>query len=570
MMDDSESVASAAVSYPLSDTQRHGILVLGMHRSGTSAVTRMMNFLGADLATGLMPPAADNPRGFWESRELMEIHDELLATGGSRWDDWQPFSLPNQTSEFKSAIRSRLVDFLQREFASSQLFVIKDPRICRFVPIWLEALRSFSAQPLAVIPVRHPFDVAHSLLQRDGIPFTKGCLLWLRHVVEAERTTRQIRRGFVSYERLVENWHAEAAQLSTKLGMSWSRPIQEAATGISKFLTADLRHHATPPQELAGRTDIVNWIRRAHQAIADLMTTGENETRYRELDQVRAEFDNACLAFGDLIRAEREESAQEALSTVIVATRGDFDARISDVEQHVEYLADTVSQQGEQTHDAIDQIRQNLAANRTDIDQLRNGYEKAIAGVRGVQAELQNQRHRSLRERLRRAFRKLHQVTKPIEKTFRIGRELTIGLVTFRWLRLNRHDVRLFFYKKRLIATGLFDAEWYLQQYPDVAAAKLDPLNHWLQFGVADGRNPNPYFDTSWYLQQHPHVAQQGQNPLVHYLRRGAEQGLNPSPTFRTRLYFQQHQELRETHQNPLAHFLANQAGHDRCSTEAA
>jgi hypothetical protein len=76
--------------------------------------------------------------------------------------------------------------------------------------------------------------------------------------------------------------------------------------------------------------------------------------------------------------------------------------------------------------------------------------------------------------------------------------------------------------------SGLFDTDWYLAQNPDVAAAGINPLVHYLRHGAAEGRDPNPLFDTDWYLAQNPDVAAAGINPLVHYLRHGAAEGRDP------------------------------------------
>ncbi len=77
---------------------------------------------------------------------------------------------------------------------------------------------------------------------------------------------------------------------------------------------------------------------------------------------------------------------------------------------------------------------------------------------------------------------------------------------------------------------ALFDADWYLQTYPDVAQAGLNPLRHYLEHGAAEGRDPSPLFSTRWYLQTYPDVAQAGLNPLRHYLDHGAAEGRLPRP----------------------------------------
>jgi hypothetical protein len=71
----------------------------------------------------------------------------------------------------------------------------------------------------------------------------------------------------------------------------------------------------------------------------------------------------------------------------------------------------------------------------------------------------------------------------------------------------------------------LFDAKWYLERYPDVASTGIDPLDHFVQHGAAEGRNPSQRFDLRWYLKRHPDVARSGTNPLLHYLEHGRDEG---------------------------------------------
>jgi hypothetical protein len=104
-------------------------------------------------------------------------------------------------------------------------------------------------------------------------------------------------------------------------------------------------------------------------------------------------------------------------------------------------------------------------------------------------------------------------------------------------------------------ASGLFDAAWYLESYPDVAAAGIDPLVHFVGWGWREGRSPNLYFDARWYLQQNPAVARAAIAPLVHYIRSGEAQNRSPAPHFDLPWY-------RTRHPAPptgtlLAHYLS-------------
>jgi len=78
------------------------------------------------------------------------------------------------------------------------------------------------------------------------------------------------------------------------------------------------------------------------------------------------------------------------------------------------------------------------------------------------------------------------------------------------------------------LASLVFDPVWYVAQYPDVGAAGVDPVQHFMRNGFAEGRNPNPYFDGAWYARTYPDVAAHGENPFVHYVFYGAREGRRP------------------------------------------
>ena len=113
-----------------------------------------------------------------------------------------------------------------------------------------------------------------------------------------------------------------------------------------------------------------------------------------------------------------------------------------------------------------------------------------------------------------------------------------------------RGDVRL------LAASALFDRDWYLEQNPDVGAAGIDPLRHYLRYGADEGRDPNPLFDSDWYIEQNPDVRAAGYNPLVHYLKYGAAEGRQPNAQFDARCYLDRYPEIRAAGGNPLSHYL--------------
>ena len=99
----------------------------------------------------------------------------------------------------------------------------------------------------------------------------------------------------------------------------------------------------------------------------------------------------------------------------------------------------------------------------------------------------------------------------------------------------------------------LVDANWYVARYPDVAAASIDPLHHYINFGINEERDPNRFFETAWYKKKYPDVAASGMSPLLHYLLFGAREGRNPHPRFDAVFYVNQHPEAAN---NPLLYHI--------------
>jgi hypothetical protein len=107
-----------------------------------------------------------------------------------------------------------------------------------------------------------------------------------------------------------------------------------------------------------------------------------------------------------------------------------------------------------------------------------------------------------------------------------------------------------------ILSSQLFDADWYLRRYPDVHEAGIDPLEHYLRWGAAEGRNPNSLFDSEWYLQQYPDACESGMSPLEHYLRVGVKAGCNPNPLFDSNWYVEQYPDVIKAGMDPLQHYL--------------
>ena len=235
--------------------ERTAVLVLGMHRSGTSALTRLFNLLGAALPERLVPPGPGNPLGHWEPLELVALHDTILAAAGSH-----VYGLFDVAPEwFDSAAAAHFAHIvartITRNYGAAMLIVVKDPRLSLLVPIWRQALAQLDITPRYIIPFRDPYAVAASLQRREGghenaalWPLARVVLLWLRYILAAEHASRGAPRSFVSFDTLLADWPCELARLTRQIALSWPRDAAAMADKISAFLKPAERHEtATHP-----------------------------------------------------------------------------------------------------------------------------------------------------------------------------------------------------------------------------------------------------------------------------------------------------------------------------------
>ena len=288
----------SAFEMPKRKMKKTAILIAGMHRSGTSLLARILNICGCDLPKTLMEPNPSNKTGHWESEKLKILNDDILASAGSSWDDWDSFNPQWYASPVADGFRERALTILEGEFGDSRLFVLKDPRICRILPFWIEMVRAHDAEPFVVSPIRNPLDVAASLKARDGIDPPVGHLLWLRHVLDAEATTRKIKRAWVRYDAFLSRSHAIAYALGDAIGVSWPRSISsEAQIEIDEFVSRELRHHRSDDRELLENPGLSCWIKSSFAIFNRWTCGGIHEKDGEELDRIRSAFDMAAPAF---------------------------------------------------------------------------------------------------------------------------------------------------------------------------------------------------------------------------------------------------------------------------------
>lgn len=228
--------------------------VLGMHRSGTSLTTGILNALGVSLSEDLMPATQANAIGYFESVGITAIHDELLLAIGNSWhgsETFKPFPqqwwrLP-QVLSFKERLKALVASEVDRV---PGVWGFKDPRTSRLLPMWNEIFTELNLEPRYVLVGRHPLDVAKSLQTRDGLNPLYSELLWLEHTADAVVHSKPNLRAIVEYSRWFENPIGEAEYLVSSLG--FAMPDRNAFQNIvDRYVSGELRHHASTDENFA-------------------------------------------------------------------------------------------------------------------------------------------------------------------------------------------------------------------------------------------------------------------------------------------------------------------------------
>jgi hypothetical protein len=229
--------------------QRH-VVVVGMHRSGTSAMAGALAQLGLALPdeTDLITAGPANERGYWELRRFVTFNDRVLAYLNGSWStppkpvpDWE-----RSRDEALVELRSDARDFILREFRDPHM-VLKDPRLCITLPFWRQV---FDQQPVAVLVLRDPLDVARSLRTRNNFPLSLGLALWRRYVQESIRSVEGLPVFVAQYEEFLADPRTQITELNAFLRANGvaAASAERVEEAVETF-EPELRHHRSEPAE---------------------------------------------------------------------------------------------------------------------------------------------------------------------------------------------------------------------------------------------------------------------------------------------------------------------------------
>lgn len=587
-----------------SDAQlpRTCLLVLGMHRSGTSAISRVLGLLGCDMPESLMGANEFNEKGYWESSKISDLNDRILESANSVWHDWTEISESWFESDRARAFAEEAATLLEQEFGNSQLFVLKDPRICRLYPFWSRVLRELDIAPRVIIPVRNPLEVATSLQKRDGIDLAHGQLIWLRHLLDAESYTQGVRRVFCSYEELLSAWWLLVEKISKSLEVTWPNELKTVNDSVNDFLNGDLKHHSRSNAAVLDNPFAAEWYKRTFSIVSSWVEHGERVEDQEILNGIRGELTDSGYHFADLVKSnfERYLAAQarevdvERTAKSLELRRAELDRKSSEV-RNVRAERDGLRAERDGVRAELDRKKAEIANVRADNGNLRQQLAVLRSQLDGkdfrvdaLGADLVALTQKNLAADVRLNEKNdevdalaqivLSQLTEN-EELHRLRSALDYCLGAEPFTSKKSGTALLQALSAHLEESGLFSSSRYRERYPDVVEANFHPFTHFVRHGFDEGRSSfgisaptsellamsdedkelienSVYFDPNWYADEYPDVTSSGLSPLEHYVTIGRRLRRNPSGLFHTRTYTEKYPDVEKAGFDPLLHYL--------------
>ncbi len=237
-----------------------------------------------------MGACSSNEKGHFEPADIAVLHDSLLAGAGSSWDDWRAFPQSWYGTTAYPAYLGRLQTAFLEDYGDFTLAVLKEPRMCRLLPLWWRLLAQVGAQAAPIFIYRDPIEVAQSLAARDASTMLHGLRYWLRNQLDSEFSTRGMRRSFVLFDELLDDWRAVMRRIETEQGLRF--PNQDAAghAKVDAFLEPRLRHQRRLAQGVVGTSTLTEWAQAVFNLFNALRTSTADQAAMRELDHIRAAF----------------------------------------------------------------------------------------------------------------------------------------------------------------------------------------------------------------------------------------------------------------------------------------
>lgn len=249
---------------------RRVVVVLGMHRSGTSAITKSLELFGISLGERLYGASFDNPKGFWEDEECLNINQELLSIYGYEYDSI--IKKIDMENEKVKLLLHDAVGVVTKNLDKYNLWAFKDPRTCRYLEFWQSVFEIVGCEVNYIFVSRNPISVAKSLKKRNNLDLEKSYFLWAQHLYMAFLEIKH-RCLLLDYDDFMDNYKLNLDKISNFLNIEPdSKKVNEY---LEEFLDNKLRHTKFNENDIYSNKTIPNFVKSIFWSI-DKMVRNES------------------------------------------------------------------------------------------------------------------------------------------------------------------------------------------------------------------------------------------------------------------------------------------------------
>ncbi|MBY8957981.1 glycoside hydrolase family 99-like domain-containing protein [Pseudomonas sp. MIS38] len=481
------------------------IVVLGMHRCGTSVITRALSTLGVDLGDHLMPPSdGNNDKGFWEDIDFNQLNIELLQALGHDWHSLTPVNPNEWLHPELDKFKARAKEIVRSKFQNTDCFGVKDPRMARTMPFWIEIFEDLALDTAYIIAYRNPGSAARSLAARDGFELEKGYFLWQEHMLLSLKYSENSLRVIVDYDLILKKPNDQIKRIADALNLNFDTDNAALNEFNEHFLEKSLRHHSVELEELKVDDAAPASITRLSKLISSMASD-----QIADDAEAKNHVDALFIDIFDDFPAYKLMRILDQRATELLTAGWEKDLQIEQQKKDYSDAHKTISNLEFQ----VENLKNSSAEQKSKITEL----EEQVA------AELKHKK--VLSELLDNHAIQINELLKTTSR-YSSGRFLLKALarlVAKRILAFKTVNEKKI--KSKILAMGLLDEQFYLNTYKDVKNAKLNALDHYLDHGWQEGRAPSEHFSTTYYLEAYEDVQRTGINPLVHYVRHGHKEG---------------------------------------------
>lgn len=254
------------------------IVVIGMHRSGTSAITRGLQIMGVQLGDRLMPAVVgDNDKGYWEDIDINSLNTEILKSINKTWDSLALITHNEIKLIYQKGYFDRAVNLLNKKIGDYANLGLKDPIITILLPFWKNVFEYLNLDVKYILAIRHPFSVAKSLEKRCSFEIEKSFLLWMAYVINGLTETNEENRIIIDYDNFMQDTENKIKNIANIFKLEINS--KELEIYKNDFLDNSLRHTFYSIDDLISNSASSSLLKDIYLTINKLSTSINNDNK---------------------------------------------------------------------------------------------------------------------------------------------------------------------------------------------------------------------------------------------------------------------------------------------------